>query len=61
MMNTEFNPLTYTYDTKDGTNVAAEVCDSVECLADVFHIANIRQTQREQMKGLNNEPIPTSR
>lgn len=41
-----FNPLTHTYDTPDGTKVAAEVADSVQCLADVLHIAAIRERQR---------------
>lgn len=56
-MKTEFNHLTYTYDTPDGTKVAAELCDSVESPSDVFRIADIRQEQREQMRhfGVNDE------
>lgn len=42
----QFNPLTQTYDTPDGTSVAAERCDNVECLADVILIADTRGTQR---------------
>lgn len=38
-----YNPLTNTYDTQDGTNVAAELVDNVQCLADVLRIAQIRQ------------------
>jgi hypothetical protein len=41
-----YNPRTYTYDTPDGTAVAAEIVDSVACLADVFFIATLREQQR---------------
>ena len=41
-----YNPRTNTYDTLDGTSVAAELVDSVQCLADVLHIAQIRARQR---------------
>jgi hypothetical protein len=41
-----YNPLTATYDTPDGTSVAAELVDNVQCLADVLHIAAIRAKQR---------------
>lgn len=41
-----YNPLTHTYDTPDGTRVAAELVDSVACMADVLHIAGIREKQR---------------
>ena len=41
-----YNPLTNTYDTQDGTSVAAELVDNVQCLADVLHIAQIRASQR---------------
>ena len=44
-----YNPLTATYDTPDGTKVAAELVDSVQCLADVLHIAQIREAQRSAM------------
>jgi hypothetical protein len=40
------NPLTATYDTPDGTSVAAELIDNVQCLADVLRIAAIRAKQR---------------
>ena len=41
-----FNPLTQSYETRDGTSVAAEVIESVKCLADVLRIASIREDQR---------------
>ena len=44
----EYNPLTATYDTPDGTSVAAEVVDGAQCLADVLHIAQIRAKQRAE-------------
>jgi hypothetical protein len=50
MNNPTYNPLTATYDTKDGTSVAAELVDNVECLADVLHISSIRSTQRQATK-----------
>ena len=43
-----YNPLTATYDTPDGTSVAAELVDNVQCLADVLHIAHIRAKQRAE-------------
>lgn len=43
---TRYNEQTATYDTKDGTKVAAELVDEVMCLADVLHIAKIREAQR---------------
>ena len=43
-----YNPLTATYDTPDGTSVAAEIVDNVQCLADVLHIAQIRAKQRAE-------------
>jgi hypothetical protein len=42
----QFNTLTQCYETPDGTRVAAEVADNVECLADVLRIAIIRDEQR---------------
>lgn len=42
----KYNPLTATYDTPDGTKVAQELADSAECWADVLHIANVREKQR---------------
>jgi hypothetical protein len=42
-----FNHLTQCYETPDGTSVAAELCDNVECLADVLRIASIRAEQRK--------------
>lgn len=41
-----YNPSTDTYDTPDGTKVGAELCDNVECLADILHIATVREDQR---------------
>jgi hypothetical protein len=48
-----YNPLTATYDTRDGTKVARELVEHSECLWDVLHIANIREQQRNDfaMKG----------
>jgi hypothetical protein len=43
-----YNPLTATYDTPDGTSVAAELVDNVQCFADVLHIARIRDKQRAE-------------
>lgn len=43
-----YNPLTATYDTPDGTSVAAELADNVQCLADVLHLAQIRAKQRNE-------------
>lgn len=43
-----YDPLTATYDTPDGTSVAAEIVDNVQCLADVLHIAQIRAKQRAE-------------
>ncbi len=40
-MKTKYNPLTHSYETQDGTTVAAEVCDSNVLLA-----ATIREQQR---------------
>lgn len=42
----KYNPLTYSYETKDGTTVGAELIYSAKCLADVLHIAKIRHNQR---------------
>jgi len=39
--------MTMTYDTPDGTHVAAELAESVQCLADVLQIAAVREAQRE--------------
>ena len=41
-----YNPLTATYDTPDGTAVAAELVESVQCMADLLNIAQIRAEQR---------------
>jgi len=42
----QYNPMTMTYDTADGTQVAAEVVENVQCLAEVLNIAAIRSEQR---------------
>jgi hypothetical protein len=44
-----FNALTNCYETKDGTSVPAELCDSVVCLVDVMYIAKLRSDQRASM------------
>lgn len=44
----QYNPATMTYDTRDGTKVAAEIVDDVQCLADVLRIATIREKQRQE-------------
>lgn len=41
-----YNPLTATYDTRDGTQVAAELVETVQCFADVLYISRIRSDQR---------------
>jgi hypothetical protein len=43
----QFNHLTQTYDTRDGTKVSAALVDNVQCLADVLYISLIRENQRE--------------
>lgn len=45
-----FNAMTHCYETRDGTSVSVEVCDGVECLADVFHIASVRENQRADVE-----------
>lgn len=42
----QFNPMTMTYDTKDGTKVAAELFCGPESLAGYLYIAQIRAEQR---------------
>ena len=46
----KYNPRTATYDTPDGTSVAAELVDNVQCLSDVLHIAQIRANQRAEQR-----------
>ena len=46
----KYNPLTRTYDTKDGTSVSAELVDSACCLLDFLHIADVRSKQRAAMR-----------
>ncbi len=45
---TAFNPLTQMVETVDGTEIAMELTDNVECLADVLHIAKLRDDQRRK-------------
>lgn len=42
----KYNTMTHTYDTPDGTSVAAELVDNVRSLVDVLYIATIREKQR---------------
>lgn len=42
----KYNHMTRTYNSKDGTVVAAELVVGACSLADVFHIADIRDSQR---------------
>ncbi len=44
----KYNSLTATYDTPDGTRVAAELVDNAQCLADVLNISIIRENQRSK-------------
>lgn len=46
----QYNPLTDTYDTRDGTQISAIVIDDVSSLADVLFIAILRDEQRKQRK-----------
>ena len=50
-----YNPNTATYDTPDGTKIPAELADSVECLADAFYIAQVREKQRAAIKAAKGE------
>jgi hypothetical protein len=45
----QFNYMTHCYESKDGTVVASELVDNVECLADVLYIAKIKESQRTAM------------
>ncbi len=51
----EYNPLTASFDTSDGTSVAAEVVYSADSASGVFRIAQIREQQRAAMR-LADEP-----
>lgn len=42
----QFNHLTQSVESRDGTAVAVEVTDNVQCFADVMHIAGVREQQR---------------
>lgn len=52
-----FNPLTYTYDSRDGTSVPAEMVGSANCLADVLNIAVMRSRQRGLLVTLPPPPV----
>lgn len=52
-----YNHLTNTYDTPDGTVVAAELVDGADSLADIFTISTIRESQRTAKKRNNVEVV----
>lgn len=41
-----YNEQTATYDTRDGTKISVELVESANCLADVLHIASLREQMR---------------
>ena len=43
----QYNPLTDSYDTPDGTKVSAMLTENVSCIADIFNILRIRDNQRK--------------
>ena len=45
-----FNHLTQSYETRDGTSVAAEVSDNCYSIADVLRVAIIRDKQRRDVE-----------
>ncbi len=45
-----YDSLDHTVRTKDGTVVAAELCDNTERFLDFLYIASIREKQRKEMK-----------
>lgn len=45
-----YNQQTKSYETPDGTSVAAELSNNVRCLADVLYIAQIRSEQRAALE-----------
>lgn len=47
-----FNPLKQVYETCDGTAVAAELVDTVNCLADIITVCHIRETQRDEKRAI---------
>jgi hypothetical protein len=44
-----YNHLTDIYETPDGTTVSALLVDGAQCVADVLHIAAVREQQRVAM------------
>lgn len=51
----QYNPLTDSYDTPDGTSVAAYLFEQASCLADFLAIANIRNGQRNDRQATMNK------
>ena len=47
MTPTFYNHLTHSYETKDGTTVAAEICEG-DSPSDAFRAAQIREQQRNE-------------
>ena len=47
--NSFYNYLTHSYETPDGTTVAAEICDG-DSPSDAFRAAQIRDQQRNEAK-----------
>ena len=47
MTPTFYNHLTHSYETPDGTTVAAEICEG-DSPSDAFRAATIREKQREE-------------
>lgn len=45
-----YNHKIATYDTPDGTSIPEELVDNAQCLADVLHIAIMREKQRAAMR-----------
>jgi hypothetical protein len=45
-----FNELDQTYDTRDGTRVAAEIVEMACCLGDILYISQLRYEQRQKRK-----------
>ena len=43
----QYNPLTDSYDTPDGTKVSAMLTENASCIADILNILSIRDNQRE--------------
>ena len=48
-MKTTYNHLTHSYETPDGTSVAAEICEG-DSPSDAFRAAAIREQQRQTIE-----------